>query len=149
MKAYDNKRRLVGIIWSSLVALYIVIVIIAALRPEFGSDATARLITRLLPTLSQQSIVLMTTFVRRAIHLIGYALLAVFLFNALISTRARPDLRRTRRRFAVYAVLIALSVAAFDETLQMRFPARHGRFQDVLIDLVGIFVGVILRVRQH
>ena len=136
-----------GVIWWTLVLLYIAGIVIAAVRPEFSGAATTRLIQKLFPSFPLPLVESLAYLIRKAIHFLGYAVFAVFLFNAMLSTITRPLTRGKRAQAMIYAVVLALMGAVLDETLQMHFPARSGRLQDVAIDLMGIIAGVTARSR--
>lgn len=70
---------------------------------------------------------------RKAGHVIGYALLSFFLFRAWRETLpAEP--RKWTFRWATLAVLGSLLVASLDEWHQTFLPSRTGRWQDVVLD---------------
>jgi VanZ family protein len=68
--------------------------------------------------------------VLKSFHLIEYAILAMFLFLAF--------------RRASIVIIISYLYALSDEFHQSFVPNREGRFRDTLIDLVGIFIGLLL-----
>ena len=72
-------------------------------------------------------------FLRRTGHVIGYALLSIFLFRAWRETLARQT-RRWTFRWSALAVLGTLIVASLDEWHQSYLPSRTGRWQDVVLD---------------
>jgi VanZ family protein len=65
----------------------------------------------------------------KTFHLIEYAVLYVLIYFATNSTK----------KSIPFAYFYALS----DEYHQSLVPGREGRFTDTLIDLIGIFIGVI------
>lgn len=75
-----------------------------------------------------------TTVVRKAFHVPAYALLTALAWWALPPARRRPGL----------VLLLALAVAVLDEGLQSAYPGRTGRVTDVLVDLIGILLGLAL-----
>ncbi len=66
----------------------------------------------------------------KSLHLIEYAILAICLGWALIK----------RKNIIIIGYLYALS----DEIHQFFVPGRESRFQDTLVDLIGIFLGIFL-----
>lgn len=80
------------------------------------------------------------TFVPKILgHCLMFAVLAFFAMNMFKYSKIRPIFVR----FPVYT-LTGLWVAALTEYLQTRIPNRTGRVQDVLIDMLGFFVGTLL-----
>ena len=66
----------------------------------------------------------------KTLHLLEYALLAILIFYAF------PKNKTT--------VIIAYLYALSDEIHQTFVLGRSGRFKDTLIDLLGIFIGLII-----
>jgi VanZ family protein len=70
----------------------------------------------------------------KTLHVCAYALLCVLTaWQRFLTPRWRP------------LVLLALSChAALTEVIQLYVPLRHGSLQDVAIDHVGLYLGVVL-----
>ncbi len=75
-----------------------------------------------------------TNVVRKSFHVPAYALLAFCAWCAL---------PRRRRRLAL-VLPIVLVVAIVDESVQAAQPARHGSWVDVILDLFGTGLGLLL-----
>lgn len=75
--------------------------------------------------------------VRKIGHIGEYAVLAYLLWRALRAHRFSP------RQALVWSGLLALAFAASDEFHQSFIPGREGAVRDVLIDTVGIGVGLL------
>ncbi len=107
----------------------------------FSQDSTSRylapLLRWLLPALSADALRDVEHVVRKAAHLVEYAVLAVL---------AQRALRLTTRRGLASQLLLALvlvsGVAALDEALQSRLPSRSGRLGDVALDAAGALLGL-------
>lgn len=81
---------------------------------------------------------------RKAGHVVGYAMLSFFLFRAWRETLPVEPHRWTPR-WASLAVLGTLLVASLDEWHQTFLPSRTGRLQDVVLDTsAGIAAQVLL-----
>lgn len=77
--------------------------------------------------------------VRKAGHVVGYALLGLAYLHALVPRGV------VRLRAAVFAVGLATAYGATDEIHQSFVPGRGPAVTDVLIDTVGASLGVGLR----
>lgn len=66
----------------------------------------------------------------KSFHLIEYAFLALLLFFAFLKYR--------------YTIISAYLYALSDELHQSFISGREARFRDTLIDLLGIFIGIML-----
>ncbi|MBY4797900.1 VanZ family protein [Collinsella sp. AGMB00827] len=76
--------------------------------------------------------------IRKAAHLTEYAVLAVFVLNAL----HRPDeLHQSQAGLLVRAILLLAVVASIDEMIQLVVPGRSGQVLDVGIDCCGALMG--------
>lgn len=73
----------------------------------------------------------LTTLVRKGAHVTEYAILGGLLTWAL-------------RGKSWWALLIGLGYAATDEFHQLFVPGRSGQVSDVLIDAIGVGVGVLV-----
>jgi VanZ family protein len=73
-------------------------------------------------------------FIRKAGHVVGYAILSALLFRAWRATLpAMSDVKWTPR-WATIAILGTTLVASLDEWHQSFVPSRTGRWQDVVLD---------------
>ena len=81
---------------------------------------------------------LMTLVVRKGAHVLEYAVLGFLTRGTLVA-------RREERGRAVMPVgLLAALVPVVDECIQLVVPGRSGMVQDVLIDLAGMCLGVLV-----
>ena len=72
--------------------------------------------------------------IRKAGHVIGYAILSILLFRAWRATWAPSYGLRWAGRWAGAAILGTLLVASLDEWHQSFLPSRTGKWQDVVLD---------------
>ena len=72
--------------------------------------------------------------IRKGAHMFEFLVLAILWNNVLFLKY---------RRYA-YALVIAVSVACIDEGIQLYVPGRSGEIRDVLVDVVGACVGLLL-----
>jgi VanZ family protein len=84
--------------------------------------------------LSAQTADSWTTVVRKGFHVPAYALLTVLTWWALPPSRRRAGL----------VLGLVMLVAVADESLQWAYPGRTGRVTDVLVDLGGAVLGLLV-----
>lgn len=70
-------------------------------------------------------------YLRKSIHFTAYGLLGLSLFRAAMAGGA------PKPRAFVFAILVVLSMASFDEMRQTTSPNRTGSFWDVTLDVSG------------
>jgi VanZ family protein len=147
-KGNSSGRGVRALLWWVLAVAYLAVIFIAAWRPEFGAEAARQIVSRLFPTLGPATIHGIVVGVRKSLHFLGYAAFAIILANAFLGTIPKPRSARPVVTACVIAGLAAVSLAVFDEALQARFPHRSGNPRDIGIDILGIAVGVALRLRS-
>ena len=76
--------------------------------------------------------------IKKAGHMLGYALLAAAYFRAL---SWRPQAARTQ---LIAAACLALCYAASDEFHQKFVPGRTSSIYDILVDMTGAAIGIAL-----
>ncbi len=82
---------------------------------------------------------------RKAGHVVGYAILSILLFRAWRATLPVANNVKWTWRWANIAVLGTALVASLDEWHQSFIPSRTGRWQDVVLDTcAGIGAQVLL-----
>ena len=115
---------------------------------SFSQESTSRylgpLLRWLLPALSADALRDVEHAIRKAAHLVEYAVLAVLAYRALHLTSRRGLAGQLLLAFA-----LLLGVAALDETLQSRVPSRSGRLGDVALDAAGGLLGLAAAVSLH
>lgn len=77
-----------------------------------------------------------TTIIRKGAHICEYALLAILLFYAISHT--------TNHHIYLITLIISLVYASSDEFHQLFIPGRSGQIQDILIDGIGIIIGLFI-----
>lgn len=112
-----------------------------------SSSRTSRFIGPVLrwvfPDISEPAIRRVQLAVRKAAHVIEYAVLALLLYRAIRRTLARsPEI--WCRQCAAWAFGIAVLYAASDEWHQSFVPSRGGTIHDVIIDGAGAALGLAL-----
>jgi VanZ family protein len=115
-----------------------------------SAEHTSRIIEPFLrwlrPGISPEAIEQVQFLVRKAAHLIEYAILAMFLCRAIIRG-TNPE--RKRAILYVYVWLAATLVAASDEYHQSFVPSRGAAWGDVLIDSGGAIFGLLVVRRKR
>lgn len=133
MKSINNKR----VFKYLTVGLWMVIIFILSgkLGAKSGalSGSTIADVKAYLPSLSEQ---VTTILVRKSAHIFMYSVLGLLLANLL------SDYRLSRRAVVGYGVLVAAIYASFDEIHQYFVGGRSSSPRDVLIDLVGVLIGI-------
>lgn len=77
------------------------------------------------------------TPIRKLAHMTEYFIFAL--------TVAFPVVlyKRSKRWISIFTLLYCIGYASIDETHQLFVPDRSGRFADVLVDSIGIVIGVL------
>lgn len=109
--------------------------------PENTSRILVPLLTWLFPDITAEGLALARFAVRKLMHLLEYAILAMLLWRARFRPR-RDDSRPWSNRDATFAGLVAVAYAASDEFHQTFVPGRDGTLTDVLIDSAGAALGL-------
>jgi VanZ family protein len=73
-------------------------------------------------------------YIRKAGHVVGYAILSILLFRAWRATQPVVNDAKWSFRWANIAVLGTALVASLDEWHQSFLPSRTGRVEDVILD---------------
>jgi VanZ family protein len=120
-------------------------IIFAASGDSMSSERTSRFLVPFLlwlePGISPEAIWWIQFFIRKAAHLIEYAILAMLLWRALYhGTNVQP---RLRHLFAT-VWLAATLMSAADEFRQSFVPSREATWRDVLIDSIGAAFGLLI-----
>jgi VanZ family protein len=95
----------------------------------------SQLMAILMPDLDQAELKLLHGFLRKTAHLVEYGVLGLLAVRALLPT---VPLRRS----ALWALLLAVTVALVDEGYQATSAVRTGHPKDVLIDTCGACLGI-------
>ena len=137
------------LLWLPVVLWYRVIWSFSTQSASVSGDLSDRLLWRLLALLSpafaagdmaaqNSAVELLSFFERKAAHMFLYFVLILLLWLAL-----KPLLRSKGRQVLAAGVLCAL-LAAMDEYHQTFIPGRSGQARDVLIDMTGAALAVVL-----
>jgi VanZ family protein len=115
-------------------------VIFSASTDAMSADSTARLLHTILPASITPSLFETIHFaVRKAGHVVEYAILGVLLFRAI-----RGEQTGWKWQWAISAIIIAGLYAATDEWHQSFVPSRTPSVWDVLIDTTGATLAQVL-----
>lgn len=77
--------------------------------------------------------------IRKLAHMAEYGVLASLVFFAVL-----PDLKKQNRKHYRLTFLISVLYAISDECHQLFIPGRSGRATDVLIDSIGMSIGMLI-----
>lgn len=116
----------------AVVAAYVLAMFFFTRQDVSGAGHTAQLLARLLPHLSGAELRQLVFLLRKAGHVLAYALLTFLVYRAASRTK------KLQGRPVLVSMLFSLLVAAGDESFQIRLQHRSGMFNDVLIDGLGI-----------
>jgi len=119
-------------------------IIFAGSTDLMSAEHTSRIIVPLLrcffPTISPLTLVRVEFFLRKAAHVSEYAMLAVLLYRAFVHT-----VFQSRRALSAGLVLLSCTAyAASDEFHQSFVPSRTSSLRDVMIDVCGATLAVLL-----
>lgn len=119
-------------------------IIFAGSTDLMSAEHTSRIIVPLLrwfvPTISPLTLLRLEFFFRKAAHVSEYAVLAVLLYRAFVHT-----IFQSRRALSAGIVLLSCAAyAASDEFHQSFVPSRTASLRDVMIDLCGAMLAVLL-----
>ncbi len=101
-----------------------------------SAQHTGDILRELFRGLTDQQFGTLHFLVRKAAHVIEYAILGALNFRALRAGREGWALR-----WAAVAIALAAAVAAIDETHQFFVPSRGSSPADVLLDMAGASIG--------
>ncbi len=129
----DQKRRRFRIcIFFVLTALWIAFIVDRSLQPNHASSEESGFVMDLLHIKPSR---IADYLVRKLAHVTEY-----FILSSLLCI----DFRLTVGERTLLPMAIGLTVAVLDEGIQTQVPGRAGRLSDVLIDLAGVCIGVLL-----
>ena len=118
-----------------------VVVILAASSDLMSAQHTSRFIGPFLrwfvPDISGATIAVVQLYVRKAAHLMEYAILAALLLRGFAGEATQLRMSHLWRAFA-----LAATCAAVDEFHQSFLASRTGSVFDVLLDVVGATLGL-------
>ena len=137
------------LLWLPAALWYRVIWGFSAQNATVSGDLSDRLLWRLMAALSPSfaagdfsaqnaAVELLSFFERKAAHMFLYFVLILLLWLALL-----PLVRSRKRQAGLAAVLCAL-LAGLDEYHQTLIPGRSGQLRDVVIDLAGAALAVLM-----
>jgi VanZ family protein len=121
-----------------LVISYILGIFLFTARPQSGARAMSRYLLRFFPFLEAHQLSTIVFWSRKAIHLLAYYILTWLIFSVGRKTsyfRERPYLTTF-----IFTSFIALG----DEYFQGRLPYRSGQLEDVVLDLVGAGMALLI-----
>ncbi len=140
-----NKRRERIIRYAPLVLWIGLILFLSTAQASISN--TSRFIRPILeflfPSASEETLILYHGYIRKLAHLTEYAGLAFWAFWAF----SNSNLKNLRRLWFVFAFLLVLLIALIDETNQSYLTSRTGSIYDVLLDVSGgLIMILVLRV---
>lgn len=94
------------------------------------------------PHISFQTLMLVQLIVRKMGHLTEYAILATLLWRAV--RHHWPPVRKSFWKPATLTLALAMIYAATDEFHQSFIPSRTATAHDVVIDIIGAMIGLLI-----
>jgi VanZ family protein len=132
--------------WLAVAACIAVILVFSS--DEFSARSTSQILGPLLrwlfPEIRPATFHAVHVLVRKAAHVIEFAVLGLLAVRAL-----RLSLAISRPRIALLGLAIVIGVAATDELRQSLLASRTGSITDVGFDLAGGALGVCLLIGAH
>jgi VanZ family protein len=128
------------------VLLWMLIIFSASADTESGQHSSriiAPLLRWLFPHISSQAVEEVVLFARKCAHLTEYAILGVLVWRALRKP-AKNDPRPWSWPTAWAAIAGGTAYAASDEFHQRFVPQREPTFRDVVIDVIGGMLGLMV-----
>jgi VanZ family protein len=110
---------------------------------QHSSRILGPLLHWLFPKVSRETLQTFVTIIRKCAHVTEYAALALLFWRAFWKPQ-KDDSRPWSWRVARNALLCSALYAATDEFHQMFVPTRQGMLTDVLIDITGAALGLLL-----
>lgn len=98
-------------------------------------DVLLRIINYILPS-NQLNPMNFHRFIRKSAHFSVYLILGILVLNALRRSRI------TGIKSAIIGIIICVLYAISDEMHQLMVPGRSGEIMDVLIDSIGVNIGI-------
>ncbi len=92
-----------------------------------------------LPGATEELIITINFAVRKTAHIAEYGLMAVLIFSVFA-----VDMTRWRRVWSIYTLVICGLIAAADEYRQMFSQVRTGAAKDLMLDLTGAVLFLVL-----
>jgi VanZ family protein len=119
-------------------------IIFAGSTDLMSAEHTSRIIVPLLrwlfPAIAPLTVVRIEFLIRKAAHVSEYAVLAVLFYRAFVHT----VFRSRRALSAGLVLLLCAAYAASDEFHQSFVPSRTSSLRDVMIDICGATLAVLL-----
>lgn len=144
-----NKRRNVKrrLLWIAVFSWMIVILAFSSDSGQASNKKSAEVLRRVEPTLVQVentakvSVVnedKLNLYIRKNAHVFNYFVLAILCYLVL------KHLGLKGKRAYITAYCLATAFSMMDEFYQTFVPGRTGKFQDVMIDNIGVVLGICL-----
>ncbi len=93
-----------------------------------------------IPGSSLQNITILATN-DKIVHFVEYAILGYLFINAL------EPAYRNRKGFAISTIFLFL-IPLLDESVQNFIPGRYPDFMDGVVDVIGGFIGALIRIKR-
>ena len=124
------------LIWIIITAAVMIFIFIQSAFPAELSDKQSDTFVFLLQNFSDADIHLLIVIVRKAAHLFEYMLLGVSL-SGFFSTFGL-----SRKKTVLFSWITGTVYAASDELHQLFVPGRSSSFTDVMLDSLGVILGI-------
>jgi VanZ family protein len=147
MSSGSGRDFLRGAVWWAALVVWVAFVWSRSLATGEASDSQSLWVVArlrgLFCALGVSDVAAMNHLVRKAAHFSEYLVLGLLAFQA-----SRP-LRGRGRTASVICGLVTCCVPVVDETLQLFVNARSGQASDVVLDICGACVGLIVMHEVH
>ncbi len=126
-----NKKRVSLII---LISWMIIIFIMSSFDANASSNQSGIIVNFISNLFHINDIELLSFIIRKMAHFVEYFILGILLINCLINYNKKLYL----------SYVIGILYASLDEFHQLFVSGRSGQVRDIIIDVVGLILGIIL-----
>ena len=118
-----------------LIILWLIFIFVMSSFPSGDSSRQSGFIVNIISNLLGSSNTNLLTFIiRKSAHLCEYLILGILLFNYLKDYPYGVNL----------SIMIAVIYAISDEIHQIFIPGRSGEIRDIVIDILGAIIGILI-----
>lgn len=132
-----EKKKIIRIVYFILIVIWALLIFYMSHQQGESSSSLSRTITAIFFK-SEEMINLVEPYVRKLAHLSEYAVGGI-LFMGLFLTYEWSE-----KKQMLISIALGIWYAIFDEIHQLLVPGRSGRVIDVVIDSLGICLGVVV-----
>ncbi len=118
--------------------LYALSIFYFSAQPESSAGSMTSSLLDWFPNLARSDVQALIFYIRKLGHVLAYGVAAGLIVFAL---RGMP---RLRKQALPLGFVLTMILAGLDEWYQSILPHRTGAFTDVLIDMIGVIIAVVI-----